>query len=644
MKKSLLLKCAATGIFLVLAVMVLGLFETYTHTDREPLYLTPLLDDTMGWDIYTVENDRHQPITIDELRKMGPEKTYYLSRNLTQELEDQEYTFLQLSSRLPCAVFLDDRLLYTTCPDSVLSIDQVSFPDKYEGLWERGESVRCTLSGHFASSRLTIATTTGSSEYGPTMPGIILSSEAAESETAMTTVSKEMIPAVGFAVMALLMMIVWLFAFFQGIYNYQVLLPIMAALLQAFSHLRQFEFLSASSTALDSPLTQFIPAVSLLLPLIYLCLQIKEKRIRILSGCILGISSVIAFISPVAGLFGGLPFSCTFLTANEILYFPLTALLIFTVWETKRGNTELRLFLSGLGIIISCIAILYMGSILGKRYYADQISLILRSVPEHTPSSFFNWCTFILFLLSSLIGMYKIIRHTANIHTDLALQTERSKQLDRQLSAQKDFYDARLSHEKEIRSLQHDMNGHLNTLSLLLGDDKLTEAKNYLDGITEYHGGRTSKIFCSNPYINAVLQNYMTKCLEHHVKLVYHIGIGDHKLPATELCLILNNALENALDAVLPLPKPERVIKIQAAVRQNLLLLRISNPFHGNVKTDRGLPLTTKYGKEHGYGLSNIRQAAERKGGSMEYHIENEYFVLDVTLPVIQETTQFTPW
>ncbi len=312
----------------------------------------------------------------------------------------------------------------------------------------------------------------------------------------------------------------------------------------------------------------------------------------------------------------------------------MIALLIFAVLETRHGNTELRLFLWGLGAAIAGIAALYVCSRFGRGYYADMIVLILESVPERAPFAFFDWCAVILFLLSALIGLHKIIRHMAQVHASLALQTERSKQLDRQLSAQKDFYDARLGHEKEIRSLRHDMNGHLNTLAMLLGDGRTAEAKRYLDGIAEYHNGHSSELFSSNPYVNAVLQNYSAKCLEHHVKLVCHIGIGDLELPATELCLILNNALENAFEACMKFSETERQIKVQAAVRQHLFLLRVSNPFQGSVKTENGLPVTTKCGKQHGYGLSNIRQAAGRRGGGMEYHIRDGYFVLDVEFPV----------
>lgn len=114
----------------------------------------------------------------------------------------------------------------------------------------------------------------------------------------------------------------------------------------------------------------------------------------------------------------------------------------------------------------------------------------------------------------------------------------------------------------------------------------------------------------------------------------YHIGIGDEELPVTELCLILNNALENAVEASLTMPEGERIIKVQATVRQNQFLLRVSNRFEGRLTAAGGLPVSTKEGEGHGYGLPNIRQATERRGSQMEYRFGDGFFVLDVTLRV----------
>ena len=275
-----------------------------------------------------------------------------------------------------------------------------------------------------------------------------------------------------------------------------------------------------------------------------------------------------------------------------------------------------------------------MGSLYNDGFYANEIAYVFRQIHEPNITLFFYWSALILFVLSAILALYQIIRRIAGMRTDLTLQTEHAKQLDMQLSAQRDFYEAKLAHEDALRSLRHDMAGHLSTLAVLLDNNKTAEAKNYLDDITKYHKEQASVFFSKNPYVNAILQNYSVRCREQHIKLTCYIGIGEQELPIMELCLILNNALENALEGSLTMPEGERVIKLQTAVRQNLFLLRVSNRFNGQLTVANGLPVSTKKEKGHGYGLSNIRQAAERRDGSMEYHAQDGYFVLDVTFLV----------
>lgn len=603
MKKTVLLKLSAVILFIAAVASVTGLLGTYTQTDKEPLFLTPTFDDSNGWEFYVTDSGQRKQIDTEEL--LETKGTFYISRTLTQDLEDGGYTSLLLTGNIPCAVFVDGNLIYTNYPNENLQFDNVDFGG-YASALTRGE-VKCTLPNQLAGSNLTIATAHGKS---PCMPGVKLSSQAIDDEMIVAAANREMIPASAFAVMALLLLGIWIFAFFQGIRAPQALLLIITALLQMFYRLRAYEFVSSAPTALATPFTMFIPVLGLLLPLVWLLLQMKKKQNRIIFGVILGISAVTAFIMPVGAVFGGLPFYSSFLANNDILYLPIAALIVFAALEAGNKNIDFRLLLPGMGV-----AVLF-GFINGF------------------PFSILDWCAEGLFALTALISLYKVIKRVIQIHTDLATQTERSKQLDIRLLAQRDFYAAKLTSENEIRSLRHDMDGHIKTLQALLGDSKTEEAKKYIDGIAKQRSEQTVKIFSDNPYINAVLNNYDAICRKHYIDFSCRIGIDNRELPATELCLILNNALENAVEASLTLPEKNREIKVQIAVKQNRFLLRVSNRFDGDIKTDHGLPVTKKDGNEHGYGLSNIRAAAERKGGSMEYFARDGYFVLDVEFAI----------
>lgn len=634
MKKHSIFKYAAVLVFVLLAVWILGLLFELTRPKAEELSIMPLLTDAKGWEIYTMENGSRRELSPEDAVSLEAGKVFYLSHILTKEQEDGGYTFLLLNLTRPCAVFLDGELFYTNCPGNDMRMDAVSFPQDFTvTVSTPGESVRCTLPDHYAGRKLTIVSANTDSRQG--LPSIILSSYAAESAPLIADISRELMPAAGFAMLTLILSGIWLFALFQGIRNYPSLLLILAALIQMISHLRQFTFISPIPYSIDSPLAAFIPYIEVMLPCIWLFLQMEDRKNRLLFGAVLGFSAAISLISPIGGLLGGLPFYSSFLEKRAILFLPLAALLFFAVREIYQNRNRIFiLLLSGLCITVCLIAALYVGSLCGERYYANLIAFVFMEMSLPTINLFFYWCTVILFTLSAILALYQLIRRITEMRMDLALQTEHARQLDSHLSAQKDFYEARLAHEDALRSLRHDMAGHLNTLAMLLDDDKPAEAKEYLDGITQYHREQTPKIFCKNPYMNAVLQNYAAKCLEHHIDLICNIGIGDYELPATEVCLILNNALENAVEGSFTVPEGEKAIKVQAAVRQNLLLLRVSNRFDGKLAVADGLPVSAKEGEGHGYGLSNIRQAAERREGSMEYRVQNGYFVLDVTFSV----------
>lgn len=539
-KKRSVINCAAVLLFVLLAVWIFGLLSSVTRQEAEELILTPLLTDACGWELYTMENGSRREISSEDVLSLEPGRAFYLSRILTKEQEYAGYTFLMLEVLRPCAVFLDGELLYTNCPGDDTRFDAVSLPPDYTvDVFAPGETVRCSLPAHYAGRRLTIATANMDGTEG--MPGILLSSHTAESAILITAVGNELMPAAGFATLTLILSGIWLFAFFQGIRDYPTLLLIVAALIRMFSHLRQFTFLSPVSFSLDSPLAVLIPIIEVMLPCIWLFLQMKDHKDRLLFGAVLGISAAVSLISPIINLF--VPFYNRFLTDNLILFFLLAALLFFAVREAlQKQNRIFTALLSGLGITVCLIAVLYVSSLCGKGYYAAQIVSVI-NIRHGTIDIFLflYWCAVILFLLSTVLALYRIIRRISDMRTDLVLQTEYARQLDSRLLAQKDFYEARVSHENALRSLRHDMTGHLNTLAVLLQDDKTAEARKYLDDLSEYHREQASELFCQNPYINAVLQNYAAKCRKQQIELTCHIGIGDEDLPATELCLILNS-------------------------------------------------------------------------------------------------------
>ena len=102
-------------------------------------------------------------------------------------------------------------------------------------------------------------------------------------------------------------------------------------------------------------------------------------------------------------------------------------------------------------------------------------------------------------------------------------------------------------------------------------------------------------------------------------------------LPDTELCSLLSNSLENALNAVSVLDSEHKWVKFYCEAKRNKLLLEVQTPYSGQIIMRDGLPLSGREG--HGYGCRSIRTITEHNRGHYSFEPENGIFTLRVALP-----------
>lgn len=206
----------------------------------------------------------------------------------------------------------------------------------------------------------------------------------------------------------------------------------------------------------------------------------------------------------------------------------------------------------------------------------------------------------------------------------------RKRQSERILQEQKTALEIQLDNQQRIRKMKHDMKGHTAMLSGLLAAGKYQEAAGYLKGV-ETEVDNLSGQFCANPYLEAIFSYYSQKLQEAGADCRMDIQVGEEALPYVELCQILSNGLENALDAVRRLEEEKREVSVQMKYNKNYLLIRIRNKCREDLHVEKGIvPVTDKKGHDHGFGLTTIKEAAERLDGEMFCYTENGNFVLDV--------------
>lgn len=106
-------------------------------------------------------------------------------------------------------------------------------------------------------------------------------------------------------------------------------------------------------------------------------------------------------------------------------------------------------------------------------------------------------------------------------------------------------------------------------------------------------------------------------------------------IDAFDLSIIINNALDNALEACKRQKEGNKTIELNAYQCENMFFIVIKNSFDGTLARNRidGRLLTTKLdSRNHGLGLRNIEVCAEKYYGKAETTIRDKEFELAVML------------
>ena len=98
---------------------------------------------------------------------------------------------------------------------------------------------------------------------------------------------------------------------------------------------------------------------------------------------------------------------------------------------------------------------------------------------------------------------------------------------------------------------------------------------------------------------------------------------------------LFGNIIDNAVEAVKPLPLEERVISLSCREEGDVLVIEESNYFSGGLKLDHGLPATSKGdSSRHGFGSKSIQYIAAQHGGTMDIRVADNMFFLTIRFPL----------
>lgn len=189
-------------------------------------------------------------------------------------------------------------------------------------------------------------------------------------------------------------------------------------------------------------------------------------------------------------------------------------------------------------------------------------------------------------------------------------QTEQKVRLLEQQTAEQEIYlQEALLRDRQTRSFRHDIKNHLTVLSELLREGETDRAYAYLSHLDQTAAELSCTVRTGNGAVDALLRSKCSAAEQHGIRIRYELAVPDQSRVADmDWCILLSNALDNAVKACQEVPEDERSVCILSRKKGNFYLLTVENSCRKELKE---VP-------QDGIGLSNIRTVAEKYHGTVE--------------------------
>lgn len=236
--------------------------------------------------------------------------------------------------------------------------------------------------------------------------------------------------------------------------------------------------------------------------------------------------------------------------------------------------------------------------------------------------------TMLALILTLAILLFHLNRQYQMEKELAALKAQQAELLERDYTALSRTY---ALHAK----LFHDLHNHLGALRQLLTRQKWTEAMDYLDQLQAPIQNMTDTVWTGDDAADYLINRKAAEAQAAGIRYQANVEFPRHtNLQSADLCAILGNLLDNALEAAGQVPQPDQRF-VQLTIRRihQMLVIKVENRFATRPIEAEGVLQTTKEaGGLHGWGLKSAQAAAAKYDGMVQTSFTGQVFRAVVTL------------
>ncbi len=212
------------------------------------------------------------------------------------------------------------------------------------------------------------------------------------------------------------------------------------------------------------------------------------------------------------------------------------------------------------------------------------------------------------------------------------VEEQQVKAMKKRLEEAENFYGS-------IRKVRHEMKNHMANIKGLTEAGQYGEIEDYVQRMDETMQELEYKYVTGNAVTDVIINDKCRRAEKAGIRFDADFYYGG-EIPVFDMGIMLNNLLDNAIEACEKLEAGKGFIRLSLKKKTKFLLLDVENSFDGIVplKKSSSFPATTKQTMmpdiitEHGIGLENVRDIAERYFGGVNIKTKGNVFHVTVML------------
>ena len=187
---------------------------------------------------------------------------------------------------------------------------------------------------------------------------------------------------------------------------------------------------------------------------------------------------------------------------------------------------------------------------------------------------------------------------------------------------------------RQIRGWRHDYRNHIQVMKAYLVQGETEALGEYLDALVNDLSAVDVAIRTGNRMADAILNSKISLARSKNIRVTVDANIPVAlRTSEIDLCIIVGNLFDNAIEASYALPEEQRSIRVYMDMKGTQLYMSFTNRTALKKQKKIDGRFRTSKGEGHGFGLVRIDNIVQRYDGYLRRESEDGAFTTEILLP-----------